>query len=103
MNGKARYPRTHGGYVCAEVDVEIDIDDVIGQIETKTLIEELQRRDVNASLNDSILPFIDEALLLIKTSDFTEAELVLERAARPRFASMQDAAKALNIAMGKDQ
>ena len=77
-----------------EVDVEVDVDDLLGEIDTEDLIEELHQRG-----GDIPLEGVDLAYQCLMRGDVNGALAVLEPIIRPRFPSAEIAKAAYRKAM----
>lgn len=82
-----------------EVDVEVDVDDFLGEIDTEDLLEELRHRGEEVPLEG-----VDFAYQCLLRGDVNGALAVLEPIIRPRFPSIEaaDAVYRRAMATSKD-
>jgi hypothetical protein len=78
----------HLGYAHIYTDVEIDLDEIITDIDTKDLVKVLEARGLHiagSKLEACDLDLVNEAISDLKRGDVGEALLTLERLIEPKW------------------
>jgi len=83
--------------------IEIDVSELLDQVDDDYLIEECEARKLSTS-NGVAVEFdeVERAYDYLKSRDYTEALLILERLVRPKWKTLADAEAAYNKETGRE-
>lgn len=92
MSASVRNAKRRGStiYLTVDADVEIYPDEVLDQLSDDDLLEEIKKRNLSAKAKhiEPLQDFAEEILSALRSRDYEEAELLLERILHPKFSTI---------------
>lgn len=82
------------------IDVPVEISDVVGELSTEELIEELKSRGKKPQTMDGFEDGLKEVREAIRDKRFDDAEAALDRIIWPKFRSIEDCEQAYTTTKG---